>query len=194
MAPILKDCWQVIMDSNLPIESVDCLPLANIHPYLAYFQLQQLDCKKKIDISPVVSLETPSFYQLTHDKLISLRLMIYKNIHSNELDRWVEKLIRFIEINLSSLKKKVRHQWNSIDIARLVCLHVSALLLDFAIFKDDLRCLNTVLKIMDMKWIFKKNLDYTLMKEINSTTLFQFRLFLVSEYIFDQIRVANIKK
>ena len=191
---MLKDCWQIIINSKLSPEHIDYLPLENIHHYLAHFQLQQLGCSKRIDTIPAALLENPSFYQITHDKLICLRFMTYKINQSSELELWAEKLIRFIEINLSLFKKKVLYQWNSIHIARLVCLHVSAFLLDYAVFKNDLRCLNAVLKIMDMKWIYKKNLYHTLMKETDSTTLFQFRLFLVSEYILDQIRVTNIKK
>ena len=186
MNRLIQDCWQIIHQSNIKPQHSLYLPLENLKTIIEHFHLQPLPSRPMDHKLPIVSLEKPAFFQLSHEKLACLRLMIYQSHpHSSQVYEWAEKLIRFIEINYAIFKKRILGQWKPVHHAQLLCLHASSFLLDYTILNRDLRGLNSVLKLMDLKWIYQKKDLCSVLETGTHSALFQLRLLLVSEYIID---------
>lgn len=188
---VIRDCWKVILQKDIRLLNDARLPLINIQDYLAYFKLSSLPSMElKTDAAPDIHSTEPGFANLTDEILLGLRYHIYAGTELETVAGWAEKLMRFCEIRYATIKQRSLEKWNDPVSAQLGMLHLSAFLLDYALCANDVRFLNTVLKLADLKWIMntraiKKKLSDG--KDLISA-LFQFRILLMTEYAMDRLR------
>ncbi|MFC2065399.1 hypothetical protein ACFLXB_09930, partial [Chloroflexota bacterium] len=71
-----------------------------------------------------------------------------------ELITWAETIMRFLEINLSTLKAKCKKKFGSVRSGIPTLLEMTAFLMDCHFAWKDLRYLNIVLKLMDLNWLY----------------------------------------
>jgi hypothetical protein len=182
---LLKDGWRVIRQKDGEIINVAYEPLAHIEPYLAYFDLSPTPelSNSEAALSTHIDSVDPSFKVVTNDHLFSLRQCIYSRRNSAVVDPWAEKLMRFCEIMLPDLKRRSIEKCGTNQAARLHLLHLATFLMDQSIATQDLRYLNTVLKLMDLKWLMNPK---RFSNDFN-IALFEFRLVLTTEYAVRQL-------
>ena len=188
---VIRDCWDVILQKDTRLLNDARLPLINIQDSLAYFKLSPLPpMELKMDAAPDIHSTEPGFANLTDEILLWLRYHIYTGAELDTVALWVEKLMRFCEIRYATLKQRSVEKWNDPASAQMGMLHLSAFLLDYALCANDVRFLNTVLKLADLKWIVNTK---TIEKKLSDgkylvSALFQFRILLMTEYAMQQLR------
>jgi folate-dependent phosphoribosylglycinamide formyltransferase PurN len=136
----------------------------------------------------------PSFKGLTPEILLVLRECLYRADGLDIVRNWAEKLMRYCEIYLPGLEQRALKKCGGSLDARLLVLQLAAFLLDASLVFRDLRFLNTVLKLLDQRWLANPGLvlnDLTRRAAggyaaIALAAAFQVRLFLVSEYALAQ--------
>jgi hypothetical protein len=187
---LITTCWTIIGQHDQKSLTTDFDPLYHIDQYLQYFDLAPLSLPEhhSKNVLSINSLE-PGFKNVSNDILYSLRHHIYTQTKLEKVEKWAEKLMRFCEIRYASLKKRTIKKCRTSSAAQLLILHLSSFLMDQSRSIDDLRYLNTVLKLLDLRWILNKkrlisNLSNS--KELSSA-LFQFRIVLMTECILNQI-------
>ncbi len=179
---------------NKSIDNANFFPLVNIGVALDFFDISH-NLKNKIlnkNISNFIIHKKPNFKDLTNEDLEFLRNCVYHNVFCDETFLWAETLMRFCEVRYNSLKKRAKQKCQNLLTAKLLMLHLSSFLLDQAISQHDVRYLNTVLKLCDIKWIFNPNqLQKNVSKnqQISSCDLLEFRVMLLTEYAFNKICV-----
>ena len=103
----------------------------------------------KINCNSAIPTHERTFYKyLTINELQSLRCSLYQN-HPDELstlEPWFEAVLRFCEVNMWRLEKRMSELWGS-DKASYATTLTSAFLLEIYLAKEDLRFFNAVLKI-----------------------------------------------
>jgi len=185
-ASFIQDCWRIICDQDIHILTNHYYPLYHMDQYLDCFDLKplllpEIHAKNLPDIHSIM----PCFKDLNDTILFSLRHNIYTQTHLNSVEKWAEKLMRFCEIRYSDLKKRAIKKCKNKSAAQLHILHLATFLMDHSILKRDIRLLNTVLKLSDLKWlIHTKTLINKLDQKNHETSiaLFQFRIILMTEY------------
>jgi methionyl-tRNA formyltransferase len=131
--------------------------------------------KNSLDGIQVISLDgiLPSFKALTPEILHSLREHVYRADQPETVQNWAEKLMRYCEIFLPSLQERARKKCGNSMQSRYLVLQLAAFLLDVSVFTHDARFLNTVLKLLDLRWLVNGRNALS--------TDFQARLFLMRE-------------
>lgn len=192
----MNEWWKLILQKDAKILADKRAPLININDYLLYFKMPPISSLKSyISIVSHINSLQPSFQNLREDILLTLRHNIYAKKDFDIVTLWAEKLMRFCEIRYSILRKRSIEKWGNTTVARLNMLHLSAFLLDFCVYTKDLRFLNTVLKLIDLRWIVNKRTirrDLSKEKEDILCALFQFRIILITEYAINQLHKGNM--
>jgi hypothetical protein len=182
--------WRTILQAKNPAELADWrAPLAGVP-----------DCMGWVDesgnipfvVSPAadLSVENASFKQLSHDRLSALRGLLYAGQEMEKVGVWAEKLMRYCEIYLPTLKRRALDKWGSPLSRQLGMLHLACFLLDYQFASQDLRCLNTVLKLMDLKWIcHAQSVSQNLNRggDLLVCALFQVRLYMLVDCALEQL-------
>jgi hypothetical protein len=187
----IKDLWRII--GALTIEQLNDtrLPLEYIGPCLEYFDLQPLQSGRKRFVGESKIFKSdPSFKALDHDILLDLRYCLYTSEALDTTAVWAEKLLRFCEVRLNSLRPRAKEKCGNQHGGRLLLLHLAAFLLDYAEFSNDLRYLNTVLKLLDQKWLFDaRSIQTRLCGGVDKVpdALFEFRLLLVTQCLLRRL-------
>ncbi len=190
--PYLKEKWMLIeKDHRGPLVNAD--KVAKLYNCSLPSETQLIYTDFKEDI-----LKTqPGFANLKIEWLPMLRSALYSEKHIDLVTEWSEKLMLFCEIRIKSLWKTALGKWgNNKKAVSSGLLHLASFLLDCHFCFNDVRYLNVVLKILDIKKIFNpKNLK----KNITSPSpddfingLFVFRLLLLSEYALDNIKKQSL--
>jgi hypothetical protein len=193
----LSHDWDQILKLDSGLLTDYSAPLAGIDDALLGFGLTPLpEFSFNPPISPEMETAQPSFKYLNEGILLSLRKSLYRQSETETVSLWAEKLMRFCEIRFATLKKRAIEKWTDAQAAQLNMLHLSAFLLDYYRSSKDLRYLNTVLKLADLGWIIDpkslaRNLTKTHDKAI--TSLFQFRILLLSEYALARLVKGEIQ-
>ena len=190
--PHLTRWWKIILQRDVRDLQDSRLALMGLDQYLAYFQLPgPPPLEFKMDMSPDDHFADPGFENLTEKILVHLRQWIYAQRELDTAALWAEKLMRFCEVRYSILERRAYRKWGDKKIARSNLLQLTAFLLDYSLLTKDIRFLNTVLKLADLKWLFNIK---TIKKELTQEgeqfllALFQFRIALLSEYALSRIR------
>jgi hypothetical protein len=168
-------------------------PLLHINRYLSCPDDDRsiAPCVADLDIENVSLPEDPSFKELTEEILLYLRMSIYQGCVDDINDRWSEKLMRFCEIRFHELEKISTKKCGNKSSAKLHMLHCTAYLIDKAIFAKDIRLVNTVMKLCDLKWLFDGSIYRGKIgsKEHDiKAGLFQFRIIVLLDYTLKKLR------
>lgn len=192
----IRDYWCIIQSKDMADLSDPLLPLEHIENCLKHFNLDAIPLRavRQESKSDILSRE-PSFAEVTEEVLLWLRLHLYAEKEMAMVAVWADKLMRFCEVRYKTLRKrsldKCKNSWE----AHLLMLHLTAFLLDYALYTRDIRFLNTALKLEDQRWIFNKKTISTRLsgdqKPIISG-LFQFRILLVTEYAMDRLSKGSV--
>jgi hypothetical protein len=181
----LKRWWLLICALEPDSLADQRFPLAGLQKYSESLDLPDLPV---IDFKPplpkIAETDKPSFLHLSEEVLLHLRLCLSSGEDIALVSDWAEKLLRFCEIRFSSLKERAIDKWGDLDSARLNLLHLTAFFLDYFNIVRDLRYLNIVLKMMDLRWIVrwsKISADLQRKDERFISALFQVRVLLMVE-------------
>jgi len=189
--------WETIREHNPDIVRDWRMPLAQIAQAAAFFNLPQLPLPPS---NPAQTLETslaglqPSFKALTPEILLSLRQHVYQAEQPEIVKNWAEKLMRYCELFLPGLQERALKKCGSSIPARLLVLQLAAFLLDVSVFYTDARFLNTVLKLLDLRWLVNPRLIRRQLVGRDDTALaaaFQVRLLMISEFSLAQAATAH---
>ena len=192
---IINDCWQAIAKKEHSTLNTKYQPLRDIEKYLGLYPLQHLDIpsenKPEVDFSDI----EPSFQNLNDDILYSLRIKISASEDAQSTDMWAEKILRFCEVRYRHLKNRCFDKCKSHKAAKLHIMHIAVFLMDQGFKRDDIRFVNTVLKIMDLKWAIDIDQIHQQLISANSTdlqtTLFQIRVLLTTELFLRRYQQEN---
>jgi hypothetical protein len=181
-ASSLQQLWLKICELSPKCLNDPRLPLEHLDEALRYFELEPLQSGRKrfVKGSPIF-IKDANFKDLQHEDLIDLRYCLYTGEALDTANVWAEKLLRFCEVRLNSLRQRATEKCGNLNDGRLLVLHLAAFLLDYAGFSRDLRYLNTVLKLLDQKWLFDERSIQSHLSGQTSTAIFEFRLLLVTE-------------
>lgn len=170
-------------------------PLVNLDEEITYFSLSRLpELRISIDHPGDISTFPPSFKHFNQDIVLNLRFSLLQSKQLELSELWANKLMRYCEIYLPSLRQRAMEKWHDSVTTRLYMLQLSAFLLDYYRLSHDLRFLNTVVKLMDFTWILStRQIDSSLRKSGDTLTcgLFAIRLILVSEF---SLRMLNTRE
>jgi hypothetical protein len=187
----IKDLWQRIGALTSEQLSDPRLPLEHIGACLEFFDLKPLQSGRKrfVEKSKIFTSD-PSFKALDHDILLDLRYYLYTGEALDSTAVWAEKLLRFCEVRLNSLRQRAKEKCGNLHEGRYLMLHLAAFLLDYAEYAKDLRYLNTVLKLLDQKWLFDARSIQTGLHGKEGevpAALLEFRLLLVTECMLGRL-------
>lgn len=187
----IKDLWRSIgalTDAQL---NDPRLPLEHLDAPLRYFGLDPLQSGRKRFIKESqVFTKDANFKDLRHEDLLDLRYLLYTRESSETAAFWAEKLLRFCEVRLNSLRQRSKEKCGNLYEGKILVLHLAAFLLDYAEFSHDLRYLNTVLKLLDQNWLFDARSIQTRLRgkpDQVAAALFEFRLLIVTESMLNRL-------
>jgi hypothetical protein len=187
---MLADCWRVIERTDESLLQHRLRPLVGLEACLGHFGLSPRPFPDAVT-SEVVDLSAakPSFKELTDEILLSLRLHLRDRSESVRVEEWAKRLLRFSELRRRSLRSRAQAKCGSRAAAKLHVLHLAAFLMDYGLVSQDLRFLNTVLKIADAT-VKRRTLQKRLARRDPdlASALFEFRLVLVTEYAIERLR------
>lgn len=188
---VIVDCWDIVQRADGGLLRDIFLPLPGLEACLACFDLPALPAA---DVTMPASFDPgsvkPAFKNVTDDILLSLRHHAAAQTELPAVSQWVEKLMRFCEIRHRDLKGRALKVCHTRDAAQLRLLHLAALLMDQCFHTKDLRLLNTVLKLADLKWVLdregvKARLGSTGQEAV--VGMLQFRTILTTEFAMHQL-------
>jgi len=193
----LTSLWQTILDLEPRLLVDDRLPLVHIEKYLSFYKLPpsplpEFESKSAVNIHSA----QPSYKNLSAGILFALRQNLYEHTEIDSVALWAEKLMRFCEVRMSSLRKRAFTKWGNKAVAKNRMLELTAFLLDTYFYSDDLRYLNTVLKLSDLKWILntqKIQPNLTKKDERVIAALFEFRIILLTSYALDRLHPGKTR-
>jgi hypothetical protein len=122
---------------------------------------------KKIQSISLIPPDYPKFRNIKPATIINLRLALYLEEYKDEVDNCCLNLLRYIEVNLSKLKKNEKLYGRSRRESILIFQQLKALFVEYHINNCDLLYLNTALKIADLKWIKPVNSTPNSVKELD---------------------------
>ena len=187
----IKKMWSEICGLSNEKLSDPRLPLEHIDEYLRYFGLEPLQSgRKRFEKDSDIFKKDPSFKELNHEILLDLRYCLYTGESLDATALWAEKLLRFCEVRLSSLRKRAIEKCASQKEGQLLVLHLAAFLFDYGAHTNDLRYLSTVLKLADQKWILDSRTISRLLHgdpDEVACGLFQFRIEIAIGYEMSRI-------
>jgi hypothetical protein len=105
-------------------------------------------------MSQIMDIE-PSWKNLTYEILADL-LKSLNNIQNPDgeiVALWAEKILRYCEVFLASLRKRAYKKWNKKGNVKKNMTEISFFLFEYYRTSRDIRFLNIVLKLLDMRWI-----------------------------------------
>lgn len=189
----IREYWESLLNKELLQEPP--YPLAHLETPIQYFCLPPLPGSSEKLEAPMepVSVE-PSFANCSNEILLWLRVQLYDEKSLSVVSTWAEKLMRFCELRLSTLRKRCLDKCKTLSNVRLLMLHLTAFLLDYAVYSKDARYLNTALKLTDLKWIFDQKLikkELISSQRSDAVTLFQVRVLLLNAYALDRLSKGN---
>lgn len=149
----------------MPFREDPFLSLLNTSSRLGTFELvdEAVTSRSANETADTFLPELPSFKSTTNDHIIYLRTCIKNKQNLEQVIDWSEKLLRFCEIRLASLKTRLIEKCRTIESAKLHGLMLCALFLDLYEEIMDLRLLNIALKLADQKWMVERS---TLMQRL----------------------------
>ena len=139
---------------------IELLNNSNHFPVLNNYYLSYIDVKltnktilrKKENVTIEVS-DYPNFKFITVDDIINLRLLLHLWLNEAKLENWCVKLLRYVEINFTKLKKNEKSYGRSREESILIFQQIKALFVEYFLKHHDLIYLNTAIKITDLEWI-----------------------------------------
>ncbi|MEN8130906.1 MAG: hypothetical protein ABFS45_12080 [Pseudomonadota bacterium] len=110
--------------------------------------------------------EQPLYKNMSLGELQSLRCCIYRDKNIEEINDWLEATIRFCEVNMWRLERRMVEVWGRRVAATLTVL-TTACLLEAGIVSGDFRFVNTVLKLRNSSFFpsprhFRGKMNHTL--------------------------------
>jgi hypothetical protein len=182
---LLSQWWGLIKNMNTPTLGMNASALCQLHGCERTLGLQPLPDLQFPDL-PSIGLfsRKPAFKNLDFPGILTLRKYLHTTENTRELSHWAETLLRYLEINLSSLLKRARSQYGSAQAGRQALLELTAFMLDVYFEWLDLRFLNIALKLMDIPGILTvKSIskDLTDQDKKLPAALVQVRLLIMSE-------------
>ncbi|MGD9128609.1 MAG: hypothetical protein PVH19_14625 [Planctomycetia bacterium] len=194
-----KTWWEIILQKHETIQTETRMPLRNLEPYLAYYNLALqpfADPQKKTSPEMEIGDDPPSFKNLSETTLLALRTHLQTASHLDITEIWAEKLMRFCEIRYRTLKKRAMDKCKNLATAQNHLLHLMVFLLDYGCQTDDLRFFNIVLKMADLPWLVNPKTILTLLHQEDEAivlALFQFRILLIKTYLLDHLYQGVVK-
>ena len=99
----------------------------------------------------------PSFSGLAMSTLIGLRgALQLRRSESDAIFAWAETLLRFSEVHRTSLVARAKAKWGGPPGAYFGLLQLGAFFLDYYDWSEDLRYLNTALKLQDLRFVLRR--------------------------------------
>ncbi len=187
----IRDYWTIIAQKDRSELDHYLKPLSHLEKFLAAFELavNQPDLNLVAPAQKIGDVK-PAFKNLTDEILLQLRYNVYAQKEPEQVSQWAEKLMRFCEVRYHELKKRSLAKIGNAQAARLHFLHLMVFLMDYGVFTGDPRYLNIVLKLSEQRWAFEEARMGKELKHSGSQLLaglFQFRIFLLTEYALNQI-------
>lgn len=191
---LIRLWWNSIQSIEKNVLEDYASSLCNLHNSEQIFDLQPLpDLRFPVLRSSDIFSKKPAFKHLASPDILFLRKCILTQENTPELTPWAEFLLRFLEINRSSILKKARLQFGSTQSGRIALLEMTAFIMDVYFEWGDLRYLNLALKIMDMPGIFSLgsvSKDITSPKKKLPLLLIQVRLMILRQAALDRINIS----
>jgi hypothetical protein len=185
-----KHWWSIISNLDAPTLQENASSLSYLRGCEEYLGLKRLPEQHYPDFPPTdLLLKLPAFTNLEQGDLQILRGWLLLGENNLQTSIWAETLLRYAEINQSSLMKKAFAKFRSIKAARHVLLEMTVFLLDFYFEKYDLRFLNLVLKMSELRGLFYKgSLTKALGNNIlRPSVLLQIRVLIMGEAAFQKL-------
>jgi hypothetical protein len=189
--------WLKIQQIDPKLISEFGQPLNHLEAASAYFELPPLPLPEfNYHLTEIIDQAKPSFRDLTGDILNTLLWNLHNQTDISTVALWAEKLLRFCEIRLPTLKKRAFNKWVSRQKVNELMLRLTSFLLDFYFFSLDLRYLNTVLKLSDLKWItdharIQSKLSFT--DQRLEFALLEYRILLLNTYALQTLVVGAVQ-
>ncbi len=158
----LKSCWDVIRSAET-FKDDKYLSFSNMARHLGSIKFEDKSDASQSALTDAFLNGNPTFKSTTDDHIIYLRQCIKNRDNIDQVVAWTEKLLRFCEIRLATLKTKVFEKCGTSRSAKLHGLMLGALFLDLYELTKDLRLLNIALKLADQKWVAERS---TLMQRL----------------------------
>ncbi len=181
----LREGWSAALRLDAAVlEAMPC-PLARTRAAATSFGLTPLpEPRFEPPRAVEAASEKPSFRALSEPVLLTLRRHVYAREEPAVVARWAETTLRFCEVRLSFLERRATEKCGDAARARLHVLHLAAFLLDHGAQAGDARFLNTVLKLLEARWLVRRAglaRDLAGPGPALPAALFQLRLRLASE-------------
>ena len=116
---VIHEIWQAI--SNLPPERLNdpLLPLEHLDESLRHFQLEPVQSgRKRFVKESQVFTKDANFKDLRHEDLLDIRYLLYTGESIETAAIWAEKLLRFCEVRLNSLRQRAAEKCGSLREGR----------------------------------------------------------------------------
>jgi hypothetical protein len=192
----LNNWWSLILKMDAPTLVMHASALDHLHGCEVYLGLKALpEIQSPMPFLTEIGAKKSSFKNLEQADVPVLRYWLDHTENIQLINDWAETILRYCEINQSSLLKKARVQFRSgsqsASNARLTLLEMSAFLLDLYFERQDLRFLNIVLKLIELSGLFSKR---TIAKDLDgnlnqvSIDLLQIRIMIMSEAALRQLK------
>lgn len=188
----IDDCWNFIKEKekHLLVNGRDSLSFFDDHLYhfsLPLLKGLNIQSEELTDFNNVC----PSFKNLTNDIIFCLRRNTFAQREMDVVNKWGDKLIRFCEVRYRTLKKRSIAKCGSKVFAQLHILHLACFFMEHFFYAKDLRYLNIVLKLADLKWVIGRNENMSALIENNGnlcSTLLEFRIITMIDYAIEQLQ------
>lgn len=144
---------------KLLIENLFVLNNSNEMPLLNFSDYFELDSSvtfqnELFDINNLHKITVyKSFSFLKVESIINLRAHLSCQSNLLEIEFFSEKLIRYIEINYNNLKINEQKSIRKLNDSKRIFNQVISLFIELYLINDDIRLINTVLKLYDLSWI-----------------------------------------
>ena len=151
----LKALWNLATYAQRSPDADRYAIFSGLNRYASLLEVQPFDGQETTalhDGLPSADI-VPSFQGLTEEILLSLRENVAVSDHQAIIAAWAEKLLRFCEVRRPILKQKALDKWKNIGDASRNIRFLTLFFLDYYRLHRDLRFLNVVLKLVDVKWI-----------------------------------------
>lgn len=93
-----------------------------------------------------------TFKSLRLEDINNLRIMLFNNVEID--DSWLERILRFLEIRMYEIKKRLYFNYESYQSMVVFKDCVVSFLLEVYYYRKDYRFLNVAIKLMNVKFKF----------------------------------------
>ncbi len=188
----LKEWWTILLQDNLYETEDTKMALYGLNEKAKKFGLIPFNGTISNDFKITESLsKQPSFKNTSSEILYSLIVILQNSEPQTYLVKlWSEKLLRFCEIKYPVIEEEAMEKWGGKITAQLGLLELGAFLLDCYFSFKDIRYLNTVLKLIDLPFIYKPKAVSNYLKKTGDKlliSLFTIRLVLFIEFALKEI-------